>query len=326
MAIPASGPISMSMMNESIGRAINFSDSFISGDPIPNAESLVYLAGQLGPLDQSAPHSFSEWYNYAPTTTTTTTSTTTSTTTEAPTTTSTTTSTTTAAGTTTTTTTIPPTTTSTTTTTTTTTVGCGAGVTYSGGISYPTTQNITLGSETGTVVMEFNAFGVPDLFVLTYGATVLSTGYRGTSNYNFGGVSRTTFNNSLTGKVDPIYNTTYPDITNYPEDGYPLVTLPVQGTTSFEKTTASPTNATLRVYAPLSGTAWDVIVYCPAAPTTTSTTTTTTIPPTTTTTTTSTTTTTTTFTPSVSYCMGYALEDCCAAKSDYDINCAGPPP
>jgi hypothetical protein len=46
---------------------------------------------------------------------------------------------------------------------------------------------------------------------------------------------------------------------------------------------------------------------------------------TTTTTTTSTTTTTTTI-PSVSYCMGYSLEDCCAAKSDYDTNCAGPPP
>jgi hypothetical protein len=44
-----------------------------------------------------------------------------------------------------------------------------------------------------------------------------------------------------------------------------------------------------------------------------------------TTTTTSTTTTTTTFTPSVSYCLGYSLEDCCAAKNDYDTNCFGPP-
>lgn len=42
--------------------------------------------------------------------------------------------------------------------------------------------------------------------------------------------------------------------------------------------------------------------------------------------TTTTTTTTTTVQPSNSFCLGYALEDCCAAKADYDTNCAGPPP
>ena len=43
-------------------------------------------------------------------------------------------------------------------------------------------------------------------------------------------------------------------------------------------------------------------------------------------TTTTSTTTTTTRVPSISYCLGYALEDCCVAKNDYDTNCAGPPP
>lgn len=46
---------------------------------------------------------------------------------------------------------------------------------------------------------------------------------------------------------------------------------------------------------------------------------------TTTTTTTTSTTTTTTTVPVYNYCLGYDVSDCCAAKSDYDINC-GPPP
>jgi hypothetical protein len=43
-------------------------------------------------------------------------------------------------------------------------------------------------------------------------------------------------------------------------------------------------------------------------------------------TTTTSTTTTTTTQPSNSFCLGYGIEDCCAAKNDYDTNCAGPPP
>jgi len=212
----------------------------------------------------------------------TTTSTTTTTTTAAPTT-STTTTTTTAApttSTTTTTTTAAPTTSTTTTTTTAISVNCGTGASFSGGVAYPTTRNVVLGSTTGIVNMSFDTYGVPDWLILEWNSNVaVNTGYRGTTNYDYGGVTRSTFNNSLTGKIDPIYNTTYPDTTNYPLDGYPRVSLPLSSSLSFDKNLSSPTNATLKVYSPLSGTDWITTISCPATTTTTSTTTTTTTQP-----------------------------------------------
>jgi hypothetical protein len=118
MAIPVSGPLSISQFNTELGRTSTEANSQLAGASTPQVGSLVYIAGQLGALNQVAPFSFSDWYGYtqggtSTTTTTTTlvppaTSTTTTTTTLAPTTTTTTTTTTTLA----------PTTTSTTTTTT----------------------------------------------------------------------------------------------------------------------------------------------------------------------------------------------------------------
>ena len=72
MAIPASGPISMSMFNVELGRAANTSNSSLAGGTTPAVGSLFYLANQSGSLNQTAPHSMSEWYGYATTTTTTT--------------------------------------------------------------------------------------------------------------------------------------------------------------------------------------------------------------------------------------------------------------
>jgi hypothetical protein len=125
--------------------------------------------------------------------------------------------------------------------------------------------------------MSFETFGVPDWLILEWNSNaVISTGYRGTANYDYGGVTRTSFINSLVGKVDPIYNTTYPDTTNYPLDGYPRVSLPTNGTLNFNKNLSSPTNATLKVYSPLTGTDWNATISCPGGTTTTTSTTTTT--------------------------------------------------
>lgn len=177
-------------------------------------------------------------------------------------------------------------------------VACGVASNYSGGAGYPTTQAVTLGTGTGTISFSFDAYGVPDRFVVEWNSgVVIDTGYRGTSNYDFGGANRGTFNASLTGLTDPITSTTYPDLVNFPDDGYPRVTSPGNGSTTFNKSLASPTNAVIDVYGPLSGTAWTFTMGCPPTTTTTSTstttttststtTTTTTIPPTTTTTTT----------------------------------------
>lgn len=74
MAIPGSGPISMSMFNVELGRVSNTSNSSLAGGSTPAVGSLFYLANQSGSLNQTPPHSMSEWYGYSITTTTTTTS------------------------------------------------------------------------------------------------------------------------------------------------------------------------------------------------------------------------------------------------------------
>ena len=209
----------------------------------------------------------------------TTTTTTTSTTTTSTTTTSTTTTELTTTTTSTTTTTTTTTTSSTTTTTTTAyvpqctpldgiasavyTVDCGNPSSYSGGQSYPAEQDILLGSSTGTVTLNANAYSVPDQFIVIFaGNIVINTGYRGDSTYDFGGASRTSFNNSLTGKVDPVNGGTYPNFTNFPDDGYPRVTSPGSASPTFSKLTSALT-ATVRVYGPMPGTAWTYTLSCP---------------------------------------------------------------
>jgi streptogramin lyase len=170
-------------------------------------------------------------------------------------------------------------------------VACGVQSTYSGVEGYPITQSVTLGSGTGLVNYTFQAYGVPDRFIVKWdNGVVIDTGYRGLSSYDIGGSDRSSFNASLTGKLDPIALVTYPNITIYPSDGYPRVTSPGNGTVSFNKNLANPTSALVEVYAPMSGTAWDFQMNCPITTTTTSTTVT---PTTTSTSSTSTTTTTT---------------------------------
>jgi hypothetical protein len=136
-------------------------------------------------------------------------------------------------------------------------------------------------------------FIAPDRIIVIYdGSTVVDTGYRGATSYDFGGVDRATFNASLNGLVDPISGLTYPNagVTDARPDGYPSVTAnpnvlvdPGVGVAIFNKGTSSPTSCTVRVYAPLTGSQWQYQVNCPAITTTT---TSTTLVPTTTTTTT----------------------------------------
>ena len=188
----------------------------------------------------------------------------------------TTTSTTTAAPTTSTTTTTTTTLTPTTTTTTTTTIAvinCGESSSFSGGVSYPTTQSVTLGTATGTVVLNYDAQSVPDRFIVEWNSSVvIDTGYRGSSVYDFGGGSRSAFTSSLTGDIDPITLNAYPDLTTYPDDGYPRIVGPGIGTASFVKNLASDNFAIIKVYAPMSSTIWAYRMDCPSTTTTTTTT------------------------------------------------------
>jgi hypothetical protein len=65
MAIPASGPISMSMFNTELGRASTASDSRLANGSTPASPGLFWLANESGSLSQFAPHGMGEWYSYS---------------------------------------------------------------------------------------------------------------------------------------------------------------------------------------------------------------------------------------------------------------------
>jgi hypothetical protein len=94
---------------------------------------------------------------------------------------------------------------------------------------------INLGTELGTVTLEYHAIGIPDRFVVKHGGvTVIDTGYVGNSSYNA-------------------------DLALL---GLGPVTGPGSGSASFVKTTTTPT-ATVEVYGPLEYTAWSFTLSCP---------------------------------------------------------------
>ena len=147
------------------------------------------------------------------------------------------------------------------------TTACNAGQTFPGGQSYPSTNTIVLGSGTGDVTLTFSAYDYPDFFLVEYNSTIYNSGWRGSSIYDYGGNSRSAFKSALWGKIDPTnpsFPTTFPNITLYPEDGYPRVNSTVAtGSISFTKSTSNPTTATVKVYAPMSSTYWTYILSCP---------------------------------------------------------------
>jgi hypothetical protein len=121
------------------------------------------------------------------------------------------------------------------------TIPCGAGSAYSGGVSYPTIQQVTLGSDTGVVTLDYNAIGIPDKFIVEFdGVEVINTGYVGNIYH------QTDLNNALA---------------SYGDGPEPIVGGPV-GSVTFNKTTAT-TTAIVKVYAPMAGTGWNFTLGCP---------------------------------------------------------------
>ena len=154
-----------------------------------------------------------------------------------------------------------------------------------GGEAYPDIRSVNLGRGTGEVSIDFQAFVAPERFIVKYdNVIVIDTGYIGSLDYTIGGSLRTQFNNSLTGKIDPVIGLPYPltpggsGRTEIASDGYPIVSAPNpppynpdssippqpgQETQSFIKDKTEVTNAILEVYAPQTGTGWLVEFGCP---------------------------------------------------------------
>ena len=143
-------------------------------------------------------------------------------------------------------------------------VPCDAESEYPGGVAYPTEVTYSLGSGTGTVVLEFTVHSIPDRFIVYYdGNVVIDTGYWGDSSHDYGGVNRSDFTDALYGKDDPITDDDYPDFTNFPDDGYPRISPGISSQRFFTKFSAIPTNVTVEVYAPMALTEWNFTLYCP---------------------------------------------------------------
>jgi len=117
---------------------------------------------------------------------------------------------------------------------------CGTQYTYSGNQDYPERYVFNLGA-TGTSILTYNAFSVPDKWVVVQdGVVILDTGYRGAS-YN-----QTGLNNALA------------------DMGLPPETIQGigQGTAQFTVSSLSPVY--VYVYAPLTGTSFETTISCPA--------------------------------------------------------------
>lgn len=114
---------------------------------------------------------------------------------------------------------------------------CDQNAQYNGGQAFPSINEVILGLDTGFVNLRFDAFTVPDRFVVEFdGLTAIDTGYRGDPSYE-------PLLSSILGEFTPI-------------------TSPGNGTVSFFKGTSNP-KAIVKVFAPLASTGWNFNLSCP---------------------------------------------------------------
>jgi len=121
---------------------------------------------------------------------------------------------------------------------------CGTSAAYSGGLTFPSLHIVQLGTAIGEVRFFFNPNSIPDKFIVEFdGVVVINTGYRGDS------VHQSNLNAALTNLGLPLET----------------ITSTALGVLSFKKTTATST-ATVKVFAPLTGTDWNFGLGCPFTP------------------------------------------------------------
>ena len=109
----------------------------------------------------------------------------------------------------------------------------------SGNVVLPSVDVVALPSAAGTVTLEYDSYSIPDRFVVQVGNQIrIDTQYVGTSN--------------SVAEVNAVL-TAY----GFTPTSQPRIISPGNGRMSFQKA-AGVTSAVVRVYAPLTGTAWEV--------------------------------------------------------------------
>lgn len=103
------------------------------------------------------------------------------------------------------------------------------------------TFTIDFGTETGTAGINYNAYDIPDRFMIEWNGQTFDSGFVGSDTYD---------NDLINAGVSPS------DInTGSPSTG--------SGTLTFTKTLASPSRAKITVLAPLGNTGWNITGVCP---------------------------------------------------------------
>jgi len=128
---------------------------------------------------------------------------------------------------------------------------CDSTKEYNGEKGMPILYVVPLGRATGSVRIDYNALNQPDKFVIDWGdTTVVNTGYVGSvgfQNQLNTALDNEGYDREFITDVRPFFGLQYPG----------------QGFAKFNKTAETPQHVTVRVYAPLDGTLFNLKVSCP---------------------------------------------------------------
>ena len=131
--------------------------------------------------------------------------------------------------------------------------------------------DVNIGTELGNVNLNHEAFGVPDRFQIEYDGNVVADSlYVGDSLTgnppNYSGMVGSTYNNIPEYFWDGnqfVVNGNTQNITVQQSDVAPFGSTDGTGTINFQKVSSIPSVMTVKVFAPLGGTAWNLNTDCP---------------------------------------------------------------
>jgi len=125
---------------------------------------------------------------------------------------------------------------------------------------FPNSVYYSMSAFIGDVSVQWATPSNPYRFVFKYDDIArIDTGFVGSSIYNYGGSSRSTF---TTGILSSLSHGNYPSASLAP-DGFPYVTSSLSASLSTFYKDTDTSRLTVDVYAPLSSTDWEVFVGCP---------------------------------------------------------------
>lgn len=133
-------------------------------------------------------------------------------------------------------------------------IDCDGTKTYNGNQVFPAVYEVELGTGTGTVSGSHDAYYIPDKFIVKWSGSIV---------YNSGYVGNTTHQTALDDNLIArgLYGTAPTEIITNLTSIYGGNA--GHGDFHFEKNTPFPNKATVEVYGPLPGTAWEVTINCP---------------------------------------------------------------